>query len=417
MARSKAAAADQDRAAKTPAGRGTAKLATVEAAPPAKRSYLKQSDVPTASLDDALRLPQAIFDHYAGKPTAPFNVAKALNVDPKGSQLRLLSGAAMAFGLIEGGAQATAISVTDLARRIIRPKAEDEDVEAKREAVLRPRIFGEFLRNYDGNVFPRQDIALNVLEDMGVPRDKAEEVLERISESARSVGFIEELKGKYYVRLDATGTVSAPVTSDPARAPAANDDPAVLPRAPEPEQDPAPRILAPPPLTHTRGAAMVAAVADDQRRRRVFITHGKDRALVDPIKKLLEYGELEPVVSVERQSVSKPVPEKVMDDMRKCGAAIIHVDADKVITDNVGAEHVVLNPNVLIEIGAAMAFYGRRFILLVKDGVKLPSNLQGLYEVRYQGDTLDAASTIALLEAMKDIKNYSLPTDSDNEEE
>ena len=162
---------------------------------------------------------------------------------------------------------------------------------------------------------------------------------------------------------------------------------------------------------------MVAAVADDQRRRRVFITHGKDRALVDPIKKLLEYGELEPVVSVERQSVSKPVPEKVMDDMRKCGAAIIHVDADKVITDNVGAEHVVLNPNVLIEIGAAMAFYGRRFILLVKDGVKLPSNLQGLYEVRYQGDTLDAASTIALLEAMKDIKNYSLPTDSDNEEE
>ena len=172
MARSKAAAADQDRAAKTPAGRGTAKLATVEAAPPAKRSYLKQSDVPTASLDDALRLPQAIFDHYAGKPTAPFNVAKALNVDPKGSQLRLLSGAAMAFGLIEGGAQATAISVTDLARSIIRPKAEDEDVEAKREAVLRPRIFGEFLRNYDGNVFPRQDIALNVLEDMGVPRDR-----------------------------------------------------------------------------------------------------------------------------------------------------------------------------------------------------------------------------------------------------
>jgi predicted nucleotide-binding protein len=162
---------------------------------------------------------------------------------------------------------------------------------------------------------------------------------------------------------------------------------------------------------------MVAAVADDQRRRRVFITHGKDRALVDPIKKLLEYGELEPVVSVERQSVSKPVPEKVMDDMRKCGAAIIHVDADKIIKDGGGEEHVILNPNVLIEIGAAMAFYGRRFILLVKDGVKLPSNLQGLYEVRYQGDTLDAASTIALLEAMKDIKNYSLPTDADSEEE
>jgi predicted nucleotide-binding protein len=57
-----------------------------------------------------------------------------------------------------------------------------------------------------------------------------------------------------------------------------------------------------------------------------------------------------------------------------------------------------------------MAFYGRRFILLVRDGVKLPSNLQGLYEVRYNGENLDAVSTIKLLEAIKDIKNYVLPT-------
>lgn len=56
-----------------------------------KRTYLKQSDVPGASLEEALRAPQAILDHYAGKPTAPLYVAKALNVDPKGSQLKVLS--------------------------------------------------------------------------------------------------------------------------------------------------------------------------------------------------------------------------------------------------------------------------------------------------------------------------------------
>jgi len=44
-----------------------------------------------------------------------------------------------------------------------------------------------------------------------------------------------------------------------------------------------------------------------------------------------------------------------------------------------------------------MKFYGKRFILLVRDGVMLPSNLQGLYEVRYKGDTLDADATIRLL--------------------
>lgn len=385
----------------------TPKKAARPAAPATKRTYLKQSDVPSASLDEALRVPQAIIDHYAGKPSAPLQVAKALNMDPKGSQVRVLSGAAIAFGLIEGGAQATSISVTDLARRILRPKQENDDLHAKREAVLKPRVFGDFLRQYDGHAFPRQDIALNVIEEMGVPRDKAEEVLERIDSSARSVGFLEEIKGKNYVTLQGTAQPSKPPQDDAEIEPPAGAD-----ETPPPDTI---RTTVPPPVIQPKGAALTAAIADDQRRRRVFITHGKNRDLVEPIKKLLEYGELEPVVSVDRQSVSKPVPEKVLDDMRGSGAAIIHVDADRTITDKEGNEHVLLNPNVLIEIGAAMAFYGRRFILLVREGVKLPSNLQGLYEVRYSGDTLDATATIRLLEAIKDIKNYALPTQADSE--
>lgn len=370
-----------------------------------KRTYLKQTDVPAASLDEALRIPQAIFDHYAGKPTAPLYVAKVLNVDPRGSQLKVLSGAAIAFGLIEGGAQASTISVTDLAKRILRPKEERADIVARREAVLGPRVFGEFLRNYDNHPFPRQDIALNVLEDFGVPRDKAAEVLDRIDASARSVGFIEEIKGKPYVSLNKVAASAVPL----AEPQLGNDNPPGTLDAPPPKSASSPEVgtvqQAP------KQTTLANAIADDERRRKVFITHGKNRELVEPIKKLLEFGELTPVVSVERQSVSKPVPEKFMDDMRVCGAAIIHVDADRTIVDNQGNEHVLLNPNVLIEIGAAMAFYGRRFILLVRDGVKLPSNLQGLYEVRYSNETLDAHATIKLLEAIKDIKNYSLPTD------
>ena len=378
-----------------------------------KRAYLKQSDVPSGSLDDALRIPQTILDHYAGKATTPLHVAKALNVDPKGSQIRALSGAAIAFGLIEGGAQAASISITDLARRVLRPKEEGQDLAAKREAVLRPRVFGEFLRKYDGSPFPRNDIAQNVLEELGVPREKTEGVLEQIDASARSVGFIEEIKGKNYITLQgASGALGA---SDAAEPPAPKTDSDRSDEDQEEKSRPAAesgRLTVPPPAIQPKGAELTAAIADDQRRKRVFITHGKNRDLVDPIRKLLEYGELEPVISVERTSVSKPVPEKVLDDMRSSGAAIIHVDADKTITDKDGTEHVLLNPNVLIEIGAAMAFYGRRFILLVREGVKLPSNLQGLFEVRYSGDTLDAASTIRLLEAIKDIKNYALPSKS-----
>jgi len=98
-----------------------------------------------------------------------------------------------------------------------------------------------------------------------------------------------------------------------------------------------------------------------------------------------------------------------MGAMRSCGAAIIHVDLEKVIKDEEGKEHQILNPNVLIEVGAAMALYGRRFILLVQQGVQLPSNLQGLYGVRYTGDKLDADVTLKLLDAIQDIQNNPLP--------
>lgn len=93
--------------------------------------------------------------------------------------------------------------------------------------------------------------------------------------------------------------------------------------------------------------------------------------------------------------------------MRKCGSAIIHVEAEMKLVDTEAKEHVVLNPNVLIEIGAAMALYKRRFILLVKEGVSLPSNLQGLYEVRYTGEALDGDATIKLLEAINEMKKES----------
>ncbi len=150
--------------------------------------------------------------------------------------------------------------------------------------------------------------------------------------------------------------------------------------------------------------------------RRVYITHGKNKAFIHSLKEVLGLVELEPVVSVERETVSLPLPDKVINDMKQCGAAIIHVDDERKLIDPNNPDAgptIVLNQNVLIEIGAAMALYGRRFILLVKHGVTLPSNLSGLYEVRYQDDKLDGDTTIRLLKAIKDIKNHPLPKSSD----
>ena len=104
----------------------------------------------------------------------------------------------------------------------------------------------------------------------------------------------------------------------------------------------------------------------------VFITHGKNRDILDQVKTLVEFGRFEPVVAVERETSAKPVPQKVMDDMRKCRAAVIHVDVDGVLLDGDGNEVPQINSNVLIEIGAAMALYREKFILLVEEGSRSP---------------------------------------------
>ncbi|MEQ1933576.1 MAG: TIR domain-containing protein, partial [Fimbriimonadaceae bacterium] len=368
------------------------KTKSVPKASAEKRSYLSQTDVPGSSLENALRVPRAISEHYAGDPVTPLQLAAALEMSPNAGPFRMLCGTSIAYGLTDGGSNAQQISLQSLGKRIVKPLEEGDDALAKREAILKPRVVGEFLTKYSGSPLPRHDIALNVLQEMGVPKDKAESVFSLIVDGAQTVGLLREIKGKQYVDLTGVPRVPANIPESQVELEASDDI--------QSEDE----SLVSPPKPNT---ALLQSPL--QLTRRVFITHGKDKSFLDPIKKLLGFGEMIPIVSVEKQSVSKPVPDKVMEDMRSCSAAIIHVDAEQTLIDKDAKEHKIVNPNVLIEIGAAMALYGRRFILLVRDGVDLPSNLQGLYEVRYKGDALDGEATIKLLEAINDIKNHPLP--------
>ena len=318
-----------------------------------------------------------------------------MNVQPSSGPFRQLCGSAIAYELTEGGYHAPEIKLTQLGKRITRPTVEGDDFVAKREALLKPRVIREFLTHYNGSPIPKDNIAQNVLNGMGVPDDRTSDVLALITESAEALGLITEIKGKRYVDLDGDEPGDAQSEHEGEEQGSKHD-------AEEDAQVDAEEQSE----THVRSPDMGAK--DLQKIRKVFITHGKNQQFVDPIKKLLSFGEMEAVVSVEKQSVSQPVPDKVMNDMRSCGAAIIHVEDELRLMDSEANEQVVLNPNVLIEIGAAMALYRKRFILLVKSGVQLPSNLQGLFEVRYEGDSLDGTATIKLLEAINEMKKLTL---------
>ena len=350
---------------------------------------ISQKDVPGQSIEQALRIANCLADNYASKPTTPLNVAAAMDMTPTSGPFRSIAGAAVAYGLTSGGPNAPEIALTDLGRRATRPTKEGDDITAIRAALLQPRVIQELLNKYNGSSLPQSKIAQNVLAEMGVPEDRTESVLELIVESARKYGFTKEIKGKTYI--DLSGVPTSQIADEIAPDAVDLEDPVVEIESPERDTD-----------------FSSSSAQDSERSRRVFVTHGKNQAFIGMIKKLLGFGELVPVVSVENQAVSKPVPDKVMDDMRSCGAAIIHVDSEDKLLDSDANEVTIVNGNVLIEIGAAMALYGRRFILLVRDGVKLPSNLQGLYEVRYSSDDLSGETTIRLLEAINELKKQPI---------
>ena len=135
-----------------------------------------------------------------------------------------------------------------------------------------------------------------------------------------------------------------------------------------------------------------------KRERRVFIGRRSSAKIIEQVKELVAFGRFEPVVAKERDVAPRPFLHELMDEMRGCDTAVIHVGLE-------GASSGLfwIDGDALIEIGAAMALYGRNFILLVEEGVELPSNLHGLAECRYSGDGLDMAATMRLLKAFNEL--------------
>lgn len=358
---------------------------TQSSTPPRKRVKVSQTEFPGNSLEASLRIAQALWDNFAGKAAAPHDVAMSLDLSPTSGGWRNLCGSSIAYGLTEGGYAAPEITLSNLGRRIVAPTEDGDDNAAKVEAILSPRIMQEFFTKYDKAKFPREDIAKNVLVSLGLPKERADRSFEVLEENGRYVGVIRETKTGPFVALG----------SPAPRPPASDSSIDEVDVGPEVDDDTLPLVDD---ITASE-EPVKPSEPPNIASNKVFITHGSNHKILDQIKELVVYGKFEPVIAKDSETAAKPVPKKVMDDMRGCRAAVIHVGSEGILHDAEGNEVTQINANVLIEIGAAMALYGENFILLVEEGVRLPSNLQGLYECRYEGDELNMPATMKLLKA------------------
>jgi hypothetical protein len=127
----------------------------------------------------------------------------ALGISPTSSAWRDLTGAAVAYGLTKGAYNSDKIAREPLGRRATAPTSEGDDIKARAEAALKPRVFSQFFDKYNRNNFPPDSIARNVLqEEFAVPADRAADVLAMLKDNGKFVGFIHETKTGPFVSVE-----------------------------------------------------------------------------------------------------------------------------------------------------------------------------------------------------------------------
>ncbi|MGV9213103.1 hypothetical protein ACTFTM_14695 [Micromonospora sp. RB23] len=168
---------------------------TDESAQP--RSKAGQGNVfrpyPRRSLEQALRIPNAIKDYNAGNPWEPSEIAAALNLGPKSGNYYYLTNASRDFGLTDGNRDSSAIKLTDLGRRVVYPENQDEERRALLDAFLGVSVFRRLVEYYKGSKLPEERFLSNVLQNtLKIDPRIHEEFIELFQKNCRYVGVGEE---------------------------------------------------------------------------------------------------------------------------------------------------------------------------------------------------------------------------------
>lgn len=353
-----------------------------------KRKYT-QRPFPYFGLEDALAIAKSIAENNACKPYSRLSLAESIDRSPESSGFRTLITSSSSYGLTDGSYVAPQIKLTPLGLSIVAPKNDEEKRQGLIRAAFNIELFGRLYKHFDQHKIPPHENFKNTLiRDFDLDASLVDDCISLFKTDGKFVGLIRQVSGADRVSIhDAGGIHSEPVdTKAEATEEVENGQKREVPSLPSSGDTKK--------LTQSAGATYP----------RVFITHGKHHEIVTQLKDLLAFGKFIPVVAQEHETLSKPVPEKVLDDMRSCFAGIIHVASEDELLDREGKVHHKINENVLIEIGAAMALYKGNFVLLVQEGIHLPSNLQGLYRCEYEGTKLDYEATMKLLKAFSEFK-------------
>ena len=339
-----------------------------------KRAKVPQTEFPINTLESSIRVPQALWDQFAGKSAAPHDVAMALDLSPTSGGWRNLCGSSIAYGLTEGGYAATEIALTALGRRIVAPEEEGDDDAAKREAVLGPRMMSEFFRNYDKGKFPKKEIAINVLVNKGLPKNRADKAVIVLIENGEYAGVVRKTKTGPFVALSGPPNTKRALDAD--EVVELQEETNVVDNELVTEKPPG---VEPPPEVHS---------PNSESQKHIFVAHGKNLGPLEGLKKILDKFKVPYKVALDEPHAGRPISQKVGDLMKSCNAGIFVFTKDEKFIQDSNEEIWRPSENVVYELGAGSILWGKKIIILREEGVNFPSDFSDLGFIKFEDGAL-----------------------------
>jgi predicted nucleotide-binding protein len=352
----------------------------------------KGTEFPKATLEESIRVADAIERANAGQPYPPLETANAMGLSPASSLYRTLLSASSRRGLTSGAHTSKKITVLETGRDLVAPTTRAAVAAARRKAALTPPVFRAVYTHYRGKRLPEDQYLVNTLtREFGVPAKDADRFAKIFRADMEYAGLLVPTKTGYFLTDDLEG-VSARIVAPVADETETEDDGEGSSGVATSEV-----LAASPPVVSEEPKK-------PQRPKAIFVGHGPDKTALSQLTKILDEWGLPYKIAEYEPNAFRPVSQKVADLMNECGAAILVFTADRELRDTEGNPVWLSSANVSHELGAASVLYDGRVVVFKESSVDLASNYAGIGFIEFEKNKLSAHA----MELFREIREFGL---------
>lgn len=141
---------------------------------------------PRVSLEDSLKIAQAIKDNNGGNPWPPSEVATSIGASPSSSTFFYQTSASQGFGFTKGTRDASKIELEALGRAIVYAPSAEAELADKQKAFFSIDLFKKVFEHYGGSSLPETKYLSNTLQnDFGLHPDLHDEFVDLFKKNCK----------------------------------------------------------------------------------------------------------------------------------------------------------------------------------------------------------------------------------------